>query len=115
MKTISKKNLLFLHIILLLYSTGSIFSKIASGQEFLSFKFIIYYGAVLFILFLYAICWQQVLKKISLTTAFVNKAITIVWGMIFGKIIFGEAITFLMIIGSVIIFIGIYLVVTSNE
>lgn len=50
-----------------------------------------------------------------LTTAFANKAVTIIWGMLWGVLIFRESITPAMIIGSVVIIAGIWLVVTSDE
>jgi len=108
-------NFILLHGILLIYSFGGIFSKLASATEFLSLKFILYYGVILLILSLYAIFWQQVLKRIALTTAFANKSVTVIWGMVWGAFIFREKIKFTMIIGSILIFYGIYLVVSDNE
>lgn len=109
------KAFLLLHIILLLYSLCSVFSKLASGQEFMSFYFILFYGLVLAVLGVYAILWQQVLKKMPLTTAFSNKAVVIIWGMMWGALIFSEQITWYMIIGSIIIFAGVVLVVSDYE
>ena len=109
------KTLILLHIILIMYSFCSVFSKLASEQEFMSFYFMFFYGFVLLILGVYAILWQKVLKKMNLTTAFANKAIVIVWGMMWGALIFSEAITWYMIVGSIIIFVGVVLVVSDNE
>lgn len=109
------KEFLFLHIVLIMYSVGAIFSKIAASKEFLSLQFIFYYGLVIGILFLYAILWQQILKKLPLTTAFANKAIVVVWGIIWGKLLFGEMIKLNMVIGAIIIVVGIYCVVADNE
>jgi len=108
-------NFILLHVILVMYSFGSIFSKLASSYEFLSLRFIIYYGVIILILFLYAMFWQQILKKLPLTTAFANKSITVIWGMVWGALIFKETIKFTMIIGTIFIFYGIYLVVSDNE
>ena len=104
-----------LHIILLLYSFCSVFSKIASQQEFMSFSFFLYYGLVILVLGVYAILWQQVLKKMPLTTAYSNKAVVTVWGMMWGSLFFAEKITWYMIIGSIIIFAGVVLVVSDYE
>lgn len=103
-----------LHMLLLFYSFCSVFSKLASTQEFMSGKFVLYYFFSLIILGIYAILWQQALKKIPLTTAFINKAITVVWGMILGLVFFHEKITFQMVIGALVILIGISLVI-KNE
>lgn len=109
------KNYIFLHLALLFYSLGGIFSKTAIGKAFLSPAFLFFYCLVLLILFVYAILWQQILKKMPLTTAFANKSIIMVWGMVWGNIFFQEKITLTMILGAVIIFLGICLVVTDHE
>lgn len=109
------KSFVLLHVILLMYSFCSVFSKLASEQEFLSFTFFLFYGLVLLVLGLYAILWQQVLKKMPLTTAFSNKAVVIVWGMMWGALFFAEQITWYMIVGSIIIFAGVVLVVSDYE
>ncbi len=108
------KTLLFLHTILLLYSSSSIFSKLAGLQEFLSLQFFLYYSIVLLILFVYAILWQRVIKLLPLTTAFANKAVTVIWGIIFGLMIFGESLTLGKVIGSVLIILGIIFYTKSS-
>ena len=111
----SFKTYTLLHMILFLYSFGSVFSKLASRLSFGTFEFFIYYGIVIFILGIYALLWQQILKKVSITTAFANKAVVVIWGMFWGKLIFKEDISFNMIIGAIIIFIGILMVVSEDE
>ena len=103
-----------LHIILLLYSFTNIFSKLAAKQSFLSLKFVFFYGCIIALLGIYAIAWQQILKHIPLTTAFCNKAVGIIWGIIWGSIFFGEQIKINMIIGAVIVIIGVIIVVKSD-
>ena len=109
------KVILCLHLLLFLYSLESVCSKMAAAQELFSFKFILFYGLVLFLLFFYALAWQRILKYMPLTVAYANKGITIIWGMIWGALLFQEAITVKTMIGGVIILIGIYMVVTNNE
>ena len=53
----------FLQAIIVVYTLSGIAAKFASGFEFLSFEFIACYGAEIFALGIYAILWQQVLKK----------------------------------------------------
>ena len=116
MKKFLEKTIWFflLHCLLLLYSFSDIASKLAAGQEFLSFKFILYYGTVIVLLGVYAIFWQQILKKIPLITAYANKSVTIIWGMIFGALIFEEQIRWNQILGAIIIIIGVYFVVLED-
>ena len=108
------KDYIFLHLLLLGYAFCSVFSKLASLNPFMSKKFIIYYFISLLILGIYALLWQQVLKKFPLTTAFINKSVTIIWGMILGFIFFSEVITLKMIIGAIIILIGVSVVIKSE-
>lgn len=109
------KNLLFLHAIIFLYSLSSICSKYASGLEFFSFKWMLVYGLQIFILGCYALSWQQVLKRMPLNFAFANKSVTLVWGMIFGVILFDEKLSVLNIVGAVIVLIGVIFMVTENQ
>ncbi len=64
---------------------------------------------------IYAIAWQQILKRLPLTVAYANKPVSLIWGMIWGSMLFREKITWNMILGAGIIFVGIYLVVTADE
>ena len=109
------KSYMYLHILLFIYSLGAVCSKMAGGETFLSFNFIMLYGLVLADLFIYAIVWQQILKHLPLVTAYANKAITVIWGLVWGKLIFKENITIYNIVGSIVIIVGIYMVVSENE
>ena len=101
------KTLLLLHFMLMIYSMSGICSKMASKQEFLSLKFCIYYGIIIILLGFYAIGWQQIIKRLPLTTAFANKAVTVVWGIIWGFIFFNEPITMGKVIGALMVVGGI--------
>lgn len=101
------KTLLLLHLMLMIYSMSGICSKMASKQKFLSFKFCLFYGIIIILLGFYAIGWQQMIKRLPLTTAFANKAVTIVWGIIWGFLFFGEEITLGKIIGALMVVGGI--------
>jgi drug/metabolite transporter (DMT)-like permease len=108
-------NYILLHAGILFLSLSGIVSKTAAGAPFLSTRFILLYGLLLLMLFVYAILWQQILKRMKLTTAYYNKAIAIVWGILWGKLFFDEEIKWNMILGGMIVFIGIYLVVAADE
>ena len=109
------KPFLSLHLLLLVYSLGAVCSKMAGKSEFLSIRFFFFYGLVLMNLFVYAIVWQQILKKLPLVTAFANKAVTVIWGMLWGMLIFKEKITGWNVLGAAIIMVGIFLVVNADE
>ena len=115
MKRTKPKDFLLLHSILLIYSLGQIASKTASSQVLFSLPFFFYMGLVFLALGVYAVLWQQVLKTMPITTAFSNKSVVIVWGMLWGALFFGEVITLFNIVGTLIIFGGVYLVVSDHE
>lgn len=114
---VSLKWFLILHLSLVVNSLAGAASKMAGKQEFLSLRFFFFYGLVLFITFAFALVWQQVLKNMSLTFAFTNKPITMIWGIIWGLLFFQEweFITWNKILGSGIILAGIVIGVSGNE
>ena len=100
---------------ILLFSATGIFTKLASKQPFLSLKFILLYGTAIFLMFVYALLWQQFLKRLPLSTAYANKSVATVWTMLFGYVFFQEEIRLTMVLGAIIIIVGVYLVVTADE
>ena len=108
-------NLIILHIMFMLFSLGAVASKTAANSEFLSLRFFFFYGIVLVGLFIYAIVWQQMLKRLPLVTAYANKAVTVVWGIIWGRVFFGEAVTVRKIIGAIIVITGVCIVVIADK
>lgn len=108
------RTLLLLHVLLGVYSLSSVFSKLAAGESFLSFRFCLFYGLVIFLLMIYAFFWQQVIKRLPLILAYANKAVTVVWGMIWGSVLFNEGITVKKVIGALTVIIGIVLFAKEN-
>ncbi|MCR5672409.1 MAG: EamA family transporter [Lachnospiraceae bacterium] len=106
--------LIILHILLAIYSLTGVASKFAAREEFLSRGFILYYGLVLFGLFVYAFVWQQLIKHMPLITAYANKGATVIWGIVWGYLIFSEEITVRKLIGAAVIIVGIILIVTAD-
>ena len=113
-KNINFKSIIILHIVLTLFSMLGIVSKTAAKEEFFSGKFLSLYGMVIIGLVLYAFIWQELLKKIPLVTAYANKSITVIWGIIWGHLFFNEPVTIRKILGSVVIIIGVCFVVYSD-
>ncbi|MEA5019332.1 MAG: DMT family transporter [Gordonibacter sp.] len=98
-----------LHLLLVLYSLTDLFGKAAAGFSFTDARFFLCYGGVLLVLFVYAIGWQQLIKRLPLTTAFANKAITVFWGLVWGVLFFQEELTPLKVIGAGIVVAGVVL------
>ena len=114
MKTDKLKTYIALHLLLMSYSVGDILSKLAAKEEFLSLDFCLYYAGIIGILGVYAFGWQQIIRKMPLTAAFSNKAITVVWGIIWGALFFRERITPGKIAGAVLVMIGVIVFAVSD-
>ena len=110
-----KKVFLALHLLLLFYSLSSVLSKLAAGQPFLSFRFCLCYGGMFLILVLYALGWQQILKRLPLTVAFANKAVTLVWSLVFGALLVHEQSRLNQVIGGALAVLGVVLFVQPEK
>lgn len=106
---------LLLHILLLVYAVACIFSKKAAGTTFGSGRFFLFYGLNLLLLGVYAVGWQQVLKRIPLTSAYAHKSITVIWGVVFGVLLFHETLNFRQIAGVLLVICGIVLYSVSDR
>lgn len=106
---------LFLQAVVAVYAAASVAAKFASGHAFLSQGFFVCYGAELLLLGFYALLWQQVVKHLSLTTAYANRSVAVFWGLLFSAVVFGERITVQNLLGVAVIFVGVLLVNTEKE
>lgn len=109
------KVLLCLHLLLVLFSLSGIMSKLASGYGFMSLGFILCYGAMVCVLGVYAIGWQQIIKRLPLTTAYANRAVTVVWGIVWGALLFDESVTWQKVVGALVVLAGVALYATAED
>lgn len=93
----------------LLYACVGIFTKYASQQDFLSLNFMLVVMGAVGVMGLYAVLWQQILKRIELSVAYMFKGTSIVFVMLLAYVLFGEQITWNNILGAIIIIVGIVL------
>ena len=100
----------FLQLSILILSLTGILAKKASAVDFLSVEFITYYCLILFIMGIYAILWQQIIKKFELSVAYANKGSLIIWTFIWAVLFFQETITLNNILGAVLVIAGIVMV-----
>ena len=114
-KRINLKDVFLLQTVFFIYSINSIVAKLASQQESFSFMFIMYYGLELVILGIYALLWQQIIKKFELSVAYANKAVTLIWGMIWGSLLFKEQITLTKAAGILLVIAGIVILNGKKE
>lgn len=109
------KNTLFLHFSILLYSGVTVMSKFAAGEDFLSPRYILFFGLMVFILGVYAIVWQQAIKPFEPSVAYSNKSVTTVWVLLLSAVIFDEGITVTNLIGTLMIVVGVVLVSLKDD
>lgn len=98
-----------LHLMLVLYSLSGICAKLAGKFDFLSLGFIGCYAGMIAVLGVYAIGWQQVIKRLPLTLAYANRAVTVVWGLVWGVVLFNERLNVPKIVGCLIVLAGVAL------
>ena len=108
-----------MHIVLifinLLYACVSLFTKYASQQEFMSWNYMLGLIGAVGVMGLYAVLWQQVLKRIELSMAYMFKGTSILFVMLLAYLLYGEQITLNNIVGAIIIISGIVLFANSAE
>lgn len=109
------KNILILQAIILIYTLSTVAAKFASGEEFLSFNFILFYGIEIFILGVYAILWQQIIKKFEISVAYANRAMALLWSIVWALVFFNEKITIYNVIGVIIVIIGTIIVNSDDK
>ena len=109
------KPFILLHLAVFILSIGTVCIKFAASKELLSFSFFAFFSGMIIALAIYALIWQQVLKSVSLTTAFVSKSATLFWSLLWGATIFNEEISISMVVGVLIVFVGVIMVVTGNN
>lgn len=109
-KSLSLRYIIMLQAAVILYTCTDIAAKLASGYPFLSMGFVLCYSAEILILGIYALCWQQIIKKVDISVAYSNRASAIFWATLWAAVIFQEHISLKNIIGIVIIFAGIWMV-----
>ena len=99
----------------MLYACVSLFTKYASQQEFMSWNYMLGLIGAVMVMGVYAVLWQQVLKRIELSLAYIFKGSSLIFVMLLANVIFGEQITWNNIVGAIIIISGIVLFANSAE
>lgn len=102
----------------IIFSLSGVIMKMASlawqKNGFFSHQTILNILCYLILMLTYAFFWQKIIKKVSLSSAYLSKGLLIFWSLIWAAIIFDETITIQNIIGTAIIFGGT-LLVADNE
>ena len=109
-KKITIKDILVLQIVIAIYTLSTVMAKQASGQPLFSVGFFGFYGAELLILGIYALLWQQMIKKFELSVAYTNRAMALLWSLIWAGVIFKDNITVKNVIGVALVIAGTIIV-----
>lgn len=109
-KKITWKDILFLQAVIMLYTGSGITAKLAAGQELFSLPFLLYYGGEIVILGIYAVLWQQVIKRFELSVAYANRAMVLVWSLLWAVLIFREGISLQNLLGIALVIAGTVIV-----
>ena len=111
----SKQILLYLSLIgiNLIYACTAIFTKSASQHQFLSLPYILRLVGAVAVMGVYALLWQQVIKRMPIAEAYMFKGTSLIFVLLLSALIFGEAITLSNIIGAVVIIVGIVIYARS--
>ena len=109
------KNIIMLQGVIVIYTISSIMSKLASGSEDNLLKFLFFFGMEFLILGVYAVLWQQLIKRFELSVAYANRSMSILWSMIWAVVFFQDKITTNNILGILIVIAGTIIINTEVE
>jgi drug/metabolite transporter (DMT)-like permease len=70
---------------------------------------------VVFILGIYALSWQQIIKRMPISDAYMFKGTSIVFVLLLSACFFEEVITWQNVVGSIIIILGIALFAKADK
>lgn len=93
-------------MVVVIYSINTVIAKFVSEQSFLSFKFIVLYLLEFLVLGIYAVFWQQMIKRFELSIAYANKAMTLLWSLLWSVLIFGDSVTPAKVGGVLLVIAG---------
>lgn len=93
----------------LIYACVSIFTKLASGQEWMSGGYMLCIAGAFGIMGIYAVLWQQILTRAPLSTAYMFKGTSLIFVLLISFFLFGEKMTWNNLLGAVLIVTGIVL------
>ena len=109
-KKLRLKDILVLQAVIVIYTLSSVMAKLASGQEPFSVPFLFFYLIELMILGVYALLWQQMIKKFELSVAYTNRAMALLWSMLWAVVLFHDQVTVKNIIGVALVIVGTLIV-----
>ena len=83
---VTLRNVLLLQVIIIIYTISSVMAKLASASTEEPFRMLLFLGLEFVVLAIYAVLWQQMIKRFELSVAYANRAMAILWSMIWAGI-----------------------------
>lgn len=108
------KNIIILQAVVVVYTLSSVVAKFATGKELFSLPFFLFYGLELVILGIYAILWQQMIKRFDLSIAYANRAMALLWSAVWAVVLFHENLSGKQIAGILLVILGTMIVNTQQ-
>lgn len=102
-----------LQAIVVLYTFAAIIGKFAAGQT--PVKFMLLYAAEIAVLGVYAILWQQLIRRFELSVAYANRSIALGWSLLWAVLIFQEKLTVQKLAGVLLVILGTTIINGGEE
>ena len=103
-----------MHLNILIFSLTGILAKMMAicikNNGIFSWKTLIWGGLIVANCGLYALFWQQTLKRFPVHVAYAHSAVYNVWSLLWAFLIFSERISLGNVIGTVLIIAGILVI-----
>ena len=106
-KRINLLDILLLQSAVVVYSLSTVAANLASKYDFMTKGYILFFGLEFIILAAYALIWQQMIKRFQLSVAYANKALTLMWSMLWNFLIFSQGITPYKVAGVLLVVAGV--------
>ena len=109
------KNIILLQGVVIIYTLSGIMSKNASANGGYPVKFLIFFALEFLLLAVYAVLWQQMIKRFELSVAYANRSMAVLWSMLWAVLFFHDEITVKNIMGVVLVTAGTVIINTDVQ
>lgn len=109
------KNIVLLQAVVIFYTVSGVMSKEASASDGNLPRFLFFFGMEFVVLGVYAVLWQQMIKRFELSVAYANRSMAVVWSMVWAVVFFHDTITPQNIAGVALVTAGTLIINTGTE
>lgn len=109
------KNIALLQGVVILYTVSGVMSKEASMSGGHMPRFLFFFGMEFVMLGIYAVLWQQMIKRFELSVAYANRSMAVVWSMVWAVLLFRDTITVRNAAGILLVVTGTVIINTQDK